>query len=60
MKMTISKRKDVFNGQGALVYRGKEAVAVIVITDVQESAAQGKIVERVEPINEGYLVEIKE
>jgi curli biogenesis system outer membrane secretion channel CsgG len=60
MKMTISKRKDVFNGRGTLVYRGKEAVAVIVITDVQESAAQGKIVERIEPVGEGYLIEIKE
>jgi len=59
-KMTVSKRKDVFNNQGALVYKGKESVAVIVITDVQESAAQGKIIERLEPVYEGYLVEIKE
>lgn len=58
-KMTVSKHKDVFNDQGALVYKGKESVAVIVITDVQESAAQGKIVERVELINKGYIVEIQ-
>ncbi len=59
-KMVVSKKKDVYNTQGALVYKGKESVAVIEITDVQESAAQGKIIERIEAVKEGYIVEVKE
>ena len=59
MKVTISKSKDVFNSSGAIVFRGKEAVAVILISEVHNEASQGKIIERIDPVTEGYLAEIQ-